>query len=192
MSTTPASTRASRLLGAFLATMLLGLAAFLASCEAESDGTTTSTAEGLDGSAILDGEQFGFAVGVTGTDLLFDQAEWLSGDAALQIARAEGAIGPDELLSDPFYISDPEEDPVRLEVDPAAEFTLLVADAEGSPVGKTISLAEFVSLWAGNEDGSAYYSGLPVQPNGSLTVRVPMTLTVVGGKVTGGIEQYMP
>ncbi len=175
-----------------LATALVLLVALSASACGDG-GTPTPAITGPGGTSagplVADGEHFGFLVDVTADHMLFDPADVLSGDAALEAARAEGFIGPDESLDNDFYISNLDERAADLQVDAAATFTLLVADTSGSPVEKTVTYADLVSLWHGVGDGDVYYSGLA---QGFSAITVPINLTIVGGRVTGGSEQYLP
>ena len=151
---------------------------------------TSSTTTVTEGPATpADGTYFGFvhAVSADGT-LVFDPAEWFSGDAATAAARADGFIGTDEDLSDPFYVRNPTIKQLRLEIDPGAQFILLVAPdtpEQSELVEKTLSLQELGRLSSGMVGGDTYYSWFPQNV-------LPMDVTVSGGRVTGGKEHYMP
>ena len=112
--------------------------------------TTTTTETAV---TIPDGTQFGFVHRVADGTLSFDPAEFLDAEAGVVVARADGAIGPDEGLSDPFYIHNPKVEDVRLQVDPTAQFTLLAYDSTGTPLlDKTLSYDELAHLWANGDD----------------------------------------
>lgn len=171
--------------------LLLASPLLLAACGDDTATTPAITAPGATSTGLVlsDGEHFGFLVDVTVDHLLFDPAEFLTGDEALAAARADGYIGPDETLDNDFYIKNPEDEAASLVVDPAVTFSLLIVDATGSPTEKTIPYAALVSLWEGTGDGDVYYSGL-AQGLGAITV--PMNVDVTGGRVTHGSEQYLP
>jgi len=146
-----------------------------------SDATTTTTGAQA---TISDGEHFGFVRQVAEDALIFDPAEFLSGDAALAAARADGVIGADEKLPNDFYIDNPEKEEVRLEVDPAAKFILIVSSGTGDLAEKVVSYGELFRLWAGVDDTSPNY--------GFVVGELPMTMTISQARVTGGEQQYLP
>ena len=143
--------------------------------------STTTVAEGV--ATLADGTYFGlvYAASADGT-LVFDPAEWFSGNAAVAAARADGVIGADENLSEPFYVRNPQVETLQLQVDPVAQFVLLVAPGQSDLAEKTLSLDELAQLPEGAAASDNFYSGFPL----------PMNVTVSGGRVTGGIEHYMP
>jgi len=174
----------------FVPLLLLVVVIFAVGCGTSSDDAATTTTIGQtpttsDGQATLpDGEHFGFVRQVTGDGLVFDPAEFLSGEAALTAARADGVIGPAEELPNDFYVRNPEKDELRLDVSSAAQFKLIGLDSTGALTDTIVSLEEFVRLWSGADDSSQYYS--------FVVGDLPMTLTVSAGVITGAVQQYLP
>jgi hypothetical protein len=171
------------------AILLAGVLWSVSACGGETVLPTTSTVAAptapTASTTVPDGVHFGFVTQVTEDSMEFIPAEWFSGDAAVEAARADGFIGPDDELDDPYYIRDSDSNLATLEVDPAAQFTLNVAGSTGDLVGKTVSITQLAQLWAGDDDGSVYYAGFPAES-------LPMDLTVSNGRVTEGTEKYMP
>jgi len=174
----------------FVPLLLLVVVIVAVGCGATSDSPSTTTTIGAtttttDGQAILpDGEHFGFVRQVADDTLVFDPAEFLSGEAALTAARADGAVGPEEELPNDFYIRNPDTDELHLDVSSAAQFKLIGLDSTNALTDVTVSLGEFARLWSGMDDSSQYYS--------FVVGDLPMTLTVSGGVVTGAVQQYLP
>jgi hypothetical protein len=179
-----------------LGVMILVVAAAASGC-ASDDGspatrttaaTTLATGTSQPAVTLPDGTQFGFVRRVADGTLSFDPAEFLDEEAGLAVARADGAIGPNEDLPDPFYIHNPAVEDLRLQVDPSAQFHLLAYDSTGTPLlEKTLSYEELAHLWATGDDKELMSAGF-----GSYDDGLPMYLTVSGGRVTGGREQYVP
>lgn len=193
MVTMSVSSRCLRLLlaGSFLALALL-LALSVTGC-----GTATTTdssapdnsASGDDG-AVADGTHFGYVVEIGEDYMLVDLAELFSNEEAQEAALADGEIDSLDELPNPFYVRNPDETPVHLDVDPGAEFLLIAYDEGGTPVlEKNVTMSELASLAAGESDGIQYYGGLPGQPG---PTGLPMDLTISDGQVTGGSQVYLP
>jgi hypothetical protein len=161
--------RGSRLVPPFVVACILGLLPF-----------TTSVACG---GKVPDGKQFGFVHEVSGGKLVFDPAEWLTGEEAAAAHRAHG-----EEQSEPFYIDNQKVEALHLPVGAAAKFTLLAYDSTGTPVlEKALSYNELAQLWATGKDDQLMSAGF-----GSDDLGLPMYLTISAGLVTGGKEQYIP
>jgi hypothetical protein len=170
--------------------LLLVFIVFMAGCGSASDDAASTTMSGAtttatrDQPSISDGVHFGFVRQVGGDALVFDPAEFLSGEDALTAARDDGAIGPSEDLPNDFYIDNPDEEEIRLGVDPTAQFTLIESNETGELANKVISYEELVELWTRTDDTSTYY--------GFVAGELPMTLTIADGRVTAGEQQYLP
>jgi hypothetical protein len=163
---------------------------FASTTSAAATAETSSTAHQTTQPAatVPDGTHFGFIHEVSDGTVVFDPAEWLGGDEAVAAARADGAIGPTEDLPNPFYIRNPVVDSLRLPVAPGAGFTLLVYDDTGAPgAQETVSYGDLLRLWAPENVGDHYYSQTAWDDFG-----LAMYLTISGGLVTGGMEQYIP
>lgn len=88
-----------------------------------------------DGSAA---PTFGFLVAIDETEgrIALDPAEWLTGDAAVEAARAAGDLGEGETdVPNGYYILNGEVDEVWLTLDPAAQ--LFVMTNAGDPTTET-------------------------------------------------------
>ena len=174
----------------FLPLFLLVVAIVAGGCGAASDDAASTTTTGeitttTGGQAtISDGAHFGFVRQVADDALIFDPAEFLDGEAALTAARADGVIGATEDLPNDFYIDNPDEEEMRLEVDPAAQFTLIDSGSTGEFTDRIVSYGELARLWTGADNTSPYY--------GFVVGELPMTLTVSDGRVTEGKQQYLP
>lgn len=170
----------------FLLLLLIVVAIAAAACDATSDGVASTAGTTGDLVTIPDGTHFGFVRDVAEHGVLFDPAEFLSGEAALNAARAAGFIGPTGDLSDNFYIDNPNVEGVPLKVDPAAEFTLITWDSAGDLTEKVVSFDELARLWSGPT-----YDHI-LQDTDFVLGELPITLTISEGRVTGGEEQYLP
>jgi hypothetical protein len=130
-------------------------------------------------------EQFGFVRSMTDGTLVFDPAEMLNGDEALDAAREDGIIGADEELPNDFYIRNLDQnDAWQVTAGSAAEFVLIGFDATGALTDSPVPAAEFEALLSGSADSSGFYGFVP----GDL----PMTLMMIGDTVTSGNQTYLP
>ncbi|MCZ7662866.1 MAG: hypothetical protein M5U22_08010 [Thermoleophilia bacterium] len=154
---------------------------------AATSGTTAPESEPTEtagGSTIADGEQFGFVREVAAGTLVFDPAEFLTGEAAVAAAREAGVIGEDEDLPNDFFIRNTDTSEETVPVDSAITFTLVGFDSAGALTDEEVSYAELEQLFAGGADTAQVYGFVPGE--------LPMTLTFAGGKVAGGVQQYLP
>jgi hypothetical protein len=131
-------------------------------------------------------EQFGFIRDVdtraNPPTLVFDQAEWLTGEAAQQAARADGAITDGEPVPNDYYMRNTTRDERVLKIAPDAEVT-----ATRCPVcrdGQPGNLQDFLDSF--RRGGSRTYSE-PYRGSASQ-----YWLTIENGRVTGIDEQYRP
>lgn len=145
---------------AFAALLLTGCSSS-ASPSTEPGSTGTSHP-----SPALDERLFGELVAVDGNapSITLDLGQLFGAggpDEANAAARADGVIGPNEDLPNPFYVRDLHERRI-IRLDPAATVTALGYDAEGNSVPKQVALAEFAALWrtgpaSGAWTPAAYY-----------------------------------
>lgn len=167
----------------------LMLASFvLASCGQEATTTTTTPQPASTTSTTRAGEtieQFGFVRSMTGGTLVFDPAEMLTGDEALDAAREDGIIGAGEELPNDFYIRNTDDgDEWQVAIGSDAEFVLIGFDASGALTDAPVPAAEFEALLSRSVDSSGFYGFAP----GDL----PMTLVLIGDTVIGGSQTYLP
>lgn len=121
--------------------------------EPTTDETTTTTEdlEGVDTEtsvldSLPDGGHYGYLAGLeSGTVegqpvqvIIFDPVEFLTGDAAVAAAQADGVIPADQdAIENDYYIRNPEQTVLRLAVVPEASVTSL-ADGSAEPVPSSV------------------------------------------------------
>jgi len=161
-----------------------------ASCAENSAATTTqpattSTQATTTTTTGQPTELFAFVRSLTDGMLVFDPAEFLTGDEAVAAARAAGVIGADEDLPNDFYIQNLDfGDERQLAVADGVEFTLIGFDTSGALADSPVSVGELAALLSGEADSTELYGFIP----GDL----PMTLSLDGDTVTGGSQTYLP
>lgn len=189
--TAPRARRAGKASAAIAAAgLLLGLAApaaLLASCGGDST-TTSTTAVATSTTAaptpLADGEHFGFVRDLGAGAITLDPAEFLTGERAVAAAREDGAIGESEDLPNDFYIRNADPATVQLTVDAAGTFTLIGLDAAGALTDVPVTFEELARYWNGDDDTADLY--------GFVVGNVPLNVTVSGGSVSEGAQQYLP
>lgn len=136
------------------------------------------------------GEQFGF---VTNADaakrtITFDRAEWLDGEEGRLAAVEDGAIGPDEPLSNDYYIRNPDRRTRVLRL--ASTATVHAA------VPVTLLPVRPPAACGSSSRCTSYEVSLPVFFASPLTKRDPrgvkFWLTIRDGEVVRLDEQYVP
>ena len=149
----------------------------LAGCGSSDDGASSKT-YGV--------EQFGFIRDVdtraNPETLVFDQAEWLTGEAAQKAARADGVISAGQPVPNDYYMRNRTRDERVLKIAPDAEVT-----ANRCPVcrdGQPGKLQDFLDSFRGR--GGRTYSD-PYRGSASQ-----YWLTIKDGLVTAIDEQYRP
>jgi hypothetical protein len=137
------------------------------------------------GAAIQTPEQFGFIRSVDRSTepatLEFDEAEWLTGEAAQKAAVEDGKLEPGQPVANDYYIRNPDKATRVLEVDPdtAVTATRCQLCRDGKPGNVTDFLASF------SRKGQTYnddYRGAESQ----------YWLTIEDGRVLAIDEQYRP
>lgn len=108
-----------------------------------------------------------------------DLAEMLTGQAAVEAARAAGDIGPDEDLPNDYYISNPSTDKREFEV--SAEVAITTSSWHGE-MNKTVTWDEFKSFW----------SVSPPDEEASFLRDSPWWIERDGQTVVKIDEQYLP
>ncbi|HEX5825135.1 MAG TPA: hypothetical protein VFY18_11810 [Candidatus Limnocylindrales bacterium] len=76
-------------------------------------------------------------------------------DEANAAARADGVIGPNEDLPNPFYVRDLHERRT-IGLDPAATIVVLGHDADGNSLPTPVTLSEFAVLWRTGPSSGAW------------------------------------
>jgi hypothetical protein len=165
---------------AFAACVVLVLAACGGGDSAPEAGSTP-----YGGASIQTAEQFGFIRSVdTSTEpatLEFDEAEWLTGEAAQQAAVEDGQLEPGQPVANDHYIRNPDKSTRVLEVGPDTAVTAMRCQLcrGGMPGRVTDFLASF------SKRGQTYnddYRGAESQ----------YWLTIEDGRVLVIDEQYSP
>jgi hypothetical protein len=135
--------------------------------------------------AIQTAERFGYIRSVDSSiepaTLEFDEAEWLSGEAAQQAAEADGAIQPGDPVPNDYYVRNDDKSTRRLEIAPDAAVTAIRCQLcrDGEPG----NLADFLASFS--KRGQSYnddYRGAESQ----------YWLTIEDGRVLAIDEQYRP
>jgi hypothetical protein len=115
-----------------------------------------------------------------------DRAEMLTGAEALAAARQDGFIGADEDLPNDFYIRNPDDATVDLDVSADVVVTLQACYQGGECVTtEEVDLATWSVLFGAEED-----PGLEWDWYGAGAL--PYQMTLVGGLVTEIQEVYLP
>ncbi|MGH8924747.1 MAG: hypothetical protein ACRDWA_08965 [Acidimicrobiia bacterium] len=126
-------------------------------------------------------EFFAFVLSVDGSELTFDPAEILTGEAAHDAAVAAGVIGEDEDLPNDYFIANPEEDSQTAVLSAAGTYVLLGLD-EGEAIAEVnVDRDELVQAL---QNGEGYY--------GIVVGETPMMLVTSGGEVIAATQVYFP
>lgn len=139
-----------------------------------------------DGEPAREERLFGFILDVddsaTPAILLFDAAEWLTGDAADRAAAEDGVIAPGEEVPNDYYIRNPDlgEETVRLALEDDVEIVLTFW--RGNPGDETVVDLE---TFAGFFDRGADEQDAVLQS-------FPYWLRVEDGAVVRIRQQYVP
>lgn len=153
----------------------------LAGCEGTNEGEPIAD----DPIAIQTAERFGYIRSVDASTepatLEFDEAEWLSGEAAQQAAEADGAIEPGDSVPNDYYVRNPNESTRRLEI--AADAAVTAIRCQLCRGGKPGNLTDFLASFSkrGQTLGDDY-RGAESQ----------YWLTIEDGRVLSIDEQYRP
>lgn len=152
--------------------------------------TTTTTIAATTTTAEMGQTMFGwlrsFEDTGAGVYLTLDEAEMLTGDAAVAAAREDGVIGPDEDLPNDYYISDPDPSTVELMVSPDVVVTLQACYESGECVTtEQVDLATWSVLLGGEVDPGLAWTWYGA---GSL----PYWFTIANNAISTVEEQYLP
>ena len=116
---------------------ILAVVVVMGACTAAEGSPTTTTTTGSPtttqpAAEVEDGDQFALVNDVTAGVVTLDPAMLLTGDAAVEAARADGVIGPDEDLPNDFYISNPVKESLQVPIRMDATCRLYGFDSEGA------------------------------------------------------------
>ena len=128
-------------------------------------------------------EQFAFVRAIDESGITYDPATMLTGEAAVDAARADGVLAEGEALPNDYYISNPEPDEVLAPLDPDGGYVLIGFDGNGALADRLLTLADLVAVLNGANTGEFY---------GIIPGEVPMILTLEGDTVVAGRQQYLP
>lgn len=131
---------------------------------------------------IPDGNAFVFVEAATIDGLVVDVATVYSGDAARTAALADGAIETHEMPANGVYIRNPDHTSVTIDVADDATFTVLSQEHDGSLSERQLTFEELAESLSG--DGPDIFG---MQPD-----RLPATVFVKNGIVTGLVQHYLP
>ena len=141
---------------------------------------TTTTVLVTEGGQV---EQFAFVRSIDEAEVRYDPATMLTGDEAVEAARAEGNLAEGETLPNDYYISNPDPDESTATLDPNGSYSLIGFDADGALAVRQLSLGEMVAALDGT-DSDAFYGIIPGD--------IPLLLTLDGDVVVGARQQYLP
>ena len=133
--------------------------------------------------SLEEGRHFGYIksvdIGGSPFSLVFDKADFLTGQAATEAAREDGVIGPDESQPNDYYIRN--QNPLLRTLTFRDDVRLIVIDWTNCCETVTGELEPFAAAFEGHQPAGAY--------RGSFS---PYWITVTGGEVVKVEEQYLP
>ena len=128
-------------------------------------------------------EQFAFVRAIDESEVRYDPAMMLTGEEAVEAARADGVLAEGETLPNDFYISNPDQEETVAALDPDGAYYLIGFDSAGALVDQQLTLKELVAVLNG-VNAEAFYGIIPGD--------VPMTLTIDGETAVAAHQQYLP
>jgi hypothetical protein len=144
--------------------------------------TTTSTTVAVTTAPELG--QFAFVRAIDESEIRFDPATMLTGEEAVEAARADGVLAEGEDLPNDFYISNPDSEEIVATLDPDGAYYLIGFSSYGGElVNRQLSLEELVSVLNG-ANTELFYGIIPGD--------VPMILTLNGETAVAAHQQYLP
>lgn len=170
-----------------ICSLVLVLVLLLAACGGGGSSTTTSTVPTTTSTTVAvttapEIEQFAFVRAIDEAEIRFDPATILTGEEAVDAARADGVLGEGEDLPD-FYISNPDTEETVATLDTDGTYVLVGFDRYNSLIDRQLSLGEIVAVLNGANTEEFY---------GIIPGGVPMNLTLVGDIVVSARQQYLP
>lgn len=134
----------------------------------------------------VDAPRFGFvSIDRQSGDVVveFDEAEMLTGDAAVEAAVDAGVIAEGEDLPNDFFIVDGGTSTVQLELADAVSIAVLSGDDPATTI--EVDLDVLADLYDGSYEGPAVYGIAPGQP-------IAMNVHTTDGVVTAMEAVYLP
>ena len=129
---------------------------------------------------LPDGRHFGSITGTDGINIDFDEAEFLTGDAAIAAARQDGVIAPGETVPNDYYIDDDDASVRGLPVGGHVSVHLETAGRDGRPGLSRFDFNDFVCMFGSDI------------PEDRANVQGPFWIDVVDGEVARIEQQYLP
>lgn len=144
---------------------------------------STSTSTIVMATTVPEMEQFAFVRAIDESEIRYDPATMLTGQAATEAAQADGVLAEGETLPNDFYISNPEQEASVATLDPGGAYYLIGFGSYDGLVNRQLSLEELVAVLNG-ANAEAFYGIIPGD--------VPMILTLNGDTAVAARQQYLP
>ena len=166
---------------------LLSLALALAACGGDGSAapttgsTTTSTTVMVTPAPQV--EQFAFVRAIDEFEIRFDPATMLSGEEAVEAARADGVLAEGEDLPNDFYISNPDVEETVATLAPDGTYVMIGFDRYGGLIDRRLARDELVAVLNG-ANAELFYGIVPGD--------TPMILTLSDDTVVAARQQYLP
>lgn len=128
-------------------------------------------------------EQFAFVRAIDDSEIRYDPATMLTGEAVIEAAQADGVLAEGETLPNDFYISNPDQEESVATLDPDGPYYLIGFGLYDGLANRQLTLEELVAVLNG-ENAEAFYGIVPGD--------VPMILTLNGDTAVAARQQYLP
>jgi len=167
----------------------LALTLALAACGGDGAATTTTSIAAAPSTTVAvtaapEIEQFAFVRAIDASEIRFDPATMLTGEEAVEAARADGVLAEGEDLPNDYYISNPVTEDTVAALDRDGEYYLIGFSSPGGElVNRQMSLEDLVAVLNGANPDLFY---------GIIPGAVPMILTLSGDTVVAAHQQYLP
>jgi hypothetical protein len=167
---------------------VLAVALALAACGggAATTSTTTPVAATTSTTVVTTSpviEQFAFVRAIDETEIRFDPATMLTGEEAVEAARADGVLADGEDLPNDFYISNPDLEETVATLASDGTYVMIGFDRYGGLIDRQLARDELVAVLNGANIESFY---------GIVPGDTPMILTLSGETVVAARQQYLP
>ena len=172
---------------------VLALSLALAACGGDGSATTTTPIAATTSTAVvvttapaeqIEVEQFAFVRAIDKSEIRFDPATMLTGEEAVEAARADGVLAEGETLPNDYYISNPDAEETVATLDPNGAYYLIGFSSYGGElVDSQLTLDDLVAVLNG-ANSELFYGIIPGD--------VPMILTLNGNTAVAARQQYLP